>query len=63
MLGIQFIHVLSFQEKKKKKKEKIGSKNHGYNKESRGVDLDDLEGLLRGGVLDGSRRILTGEWM
>lgn len=58
MLGIQFIHELSFQKKKKKKKEEIGSKN-----KSSGVDLDDLEGLLRGGVLDGSRRILTGEWM
>lgn len=34
--------------KKKRKKLKIGSKNHGYNKEGSGVDLDDLEGLLRG---------------
>lgn len=41
MLEIQSIHAWSL--KKKRKKLKIGSKNHGYNKEGSGVALDDLE--------------------
>lgn len=43
MIEVYYIHVWIFQRGKK-----IDIKNYGYMKAGGNVDLDDLEGLLRG---------------